>query len=728
MRKTIKRTMAMLLAALIFMGGGTSLLTVENKAFAESSPAEEDARMATKGITVFTQNGEDFTINDPNVANEFSTGMAYAIGDHVTYQGNLYVFTAAHSAGAWNAAHVTQVTIGGELKEKEQEISDLKSAMNDIDSDFRIEDKYVEDALGVNFVQKTFRPTDSFNEKIDFFANNGDTIIVNVSGAGLSASSLTIYFWYAGASSGTNRGTIPIGQDQSYTLNGDIVAIEFYTIEVVSGQPIAVKAWTETDFNVAKAVSDVVEKKQTSIRPDFSGLASGYVNKQGEIIEDSSYYYNGTKISVIPGDVITRDNDAAIRMICAYNGDTVNSSAGTNSETTSYTVPDGVDGVILTISANSLSAAQTAFESVLVSHSYNNEYIIKKSMVEETVDEVLSKYEPRNVQSYRWNGTIATGQTFDTNFGIAPKKGFRAGFSGKFSGAFDKVTLQIDAYSPNRIIVDGTNITIQSRYNSDVVVPHELTITKDIYISVVADECDGVKVIVSSNGSQKSITGVFWVTAYETFKIINGNQTMTNAILTIGCGTIDHRIWVIGDSYISMDSDQRWPYYMDQNGFTKNVMFCGSSGSGKDASEIWIHSLLQIGTPKTILWCMGMNYTPDYERAPYLASDWKDQVDWLMTYCTEHGIELVFGTIPSVPGSGSVSARRHEHKNQYIKESGFRYIDFAAAVGATVDEQGNVSWADGMLAPDGVHPSAKGAIALFNMAITSMPELTYDYQ
>lgn len=128
----------MLLAALIFMGGGTSLLTVENKAFAESSPAEEDARMATKGMTVFTQNGEDFIINDPNIANEFSTGTAYAVGDHVTYQGKLYVFTAAHSAGAWNAAHVVQKIIGEELNENEaaiaEEAATREAAITDLNS------------------------------------------------------------------------------------------------------------------------------------------------------------------------------------------------------------------------------------------------------------------------------------------------------------------------------------------------------------------------------------------------------------------------------------------------------------------------------------------------------------------------------------------------------------------------------------------------------------------
>ena len=72
--------------------------------------------MATKGMSEFRNNGEDFTINDPNVADEFSTSSAYEAGDHVYYQGNLYEFTAAHSAGAWNSGHVTRVLVGNEVK------------------------------------------------------------------------------------------------------------------------------------------------------------------------------------------------------------------------------------------------------------------------------------------------------------------------------------------------------------------------------------------------------------------------------------------------------------------------------------------------------------------------------------------------------------------------------------------------------------------------------------
>lgn len=44
-----------------------------------------------------------------NVAAEFSTSTAYAIGDLVLRDGYLYKFTSAHTAGAWNWNQVSAV-------------------------------------------------------------------------------------------------------------------------------------------------------------------------------------------------------------------------------------------------------------------------------------------------------------------------------------------------------------------------------------------------------------------------------------------------------------------------------------------------------------------------------------------------------------------------------------------------------------------------------------------
>jgi len=43
-----------------------------------------------------------------NSAAEFSTSTAYAAGDLCLYGGRLYIFTSAHSAGAWNDADAAE--------------------------------------------------------------------------------------------------------------------------------------------------------------------------------------------------------------------------------------------------------------------------------------------------------------------------------------------------------------------------------------------------------------------------------------------------------------------------------------------------------------------------------------------------------------------------------------------------------------------------------------------
>ena len=42
-------------------------------------------------------------------ARAFSTGKAYAKGDLVLYEGDLYRFTAAHAAGAWTGSDAAAV-------------------------------------------------------------------------------------------------------------------------------------------------------------------------------------------------------------------------------------------------------------------------------------------------------------------------------------------------------------------------------------------------------------------------------------------------------------------------------------------------------------------------------------------------------------------------------------------------------------------------------------------
>lgn len=75
--------------------------------------------------TFTVTNGANGQITATSFAEEFSSSKAYAAGDYVVYSGQLYQFTTAHAAGAWNASHATAVQIA-------DQVSELKSAIDDI--------------------------------------------------------------------------------------------------------------------------------------------------------------------------------------------------------------------------------------------------------------------------------------------------------------------------------------------------------------------------------------------------------------------------------------------------------------------------------------------------------------------------------------------------------------------------------------------------------------------
>lgn len=60
---------------------------------------------------------EDLYLNSDTKAaatTAFDTSTTYSIGDFVTYDGDLYKFVAAHTAGAWNSAHVQLIGTAGD--------------------------------------------------------------------------------------------------------------------------------------------------------------------------------------------------------------------------------------------------------------------------------------------------------------------------------------------------------------------------------------------------------------------------------------------------------------------------------------------------------------------------------------------------------------------------------------------------------------------------------------
>ena len=136
------------------------------------------------------------------------------------------------------------------------------------------------------------------------------------------------------------------GTAENPVLNLGIPKGKEYDDAEIRGQLTDLKSDFSDISNVANTVSDVTEVALT--------LTSGYMDKSGNIGASSQYSYT-QKISVKIGDIVHLRNDNnkreynQFRHLTAFRGSAVDSDKGTDSNSRTYTVPDGITDVILTI-------------------------------------------------------------------------------------------------------------------------------------------------------------------------------------------------------------------------------------------------------------------------------------------------------------------------------------------------------------------------------------------
>lgn len=176
------------------------------------------------------------------------------------------------------------------------------------------------------------------------------------------------------------------------------------------------------------------------------------------------------------------------------------------------------------------------------------------------------------------------------------------------------------------------------------------------------------------------------------------------------CDGFDFPIWIYGDSYLGHTSPARWPYYLYRDGYD-NVLLAGYPGMGSTRAIEDFKNSLEHGTPKVVLWCLGMNNRDESDEVPNAA--WLAATEEFIALCEEKGITPVLSTIPRIPTRNNVA------KNAWVRASGYRYVDFNFAVGAHED----VAWYPEMLSADGVHPDVKGGVALYEQVLTDFPEI-----
>lgn len=272
----------------------------------------------------------------------------------------------------------------------------------------------------------------------------------------------------------------------------------------------------------------------------------------------------------------------------------------------------------------------------------------------------------------------------------------------------------VNVYNSGRVEINSTNVKVVTYNTEDTVrkdVAHNLTITD--YIGVIFDvgNSNDLYITVLTNGGSFELGPVWWGSSNGEIKIISEDSVLSNISVSWNCESFRSPIWIYGDSYLDSSNPARWPYHIINWDMDTFAMFGFPGAKSEHVYPEWLRTLKH-GSPKYAIWCLGMN---DIDDDTSINADWKKYIDNFIKDCTDNQIEPILATIPNTP------ERRHTFKNNYIRGSGYRYIDFAKAVNA---ETYPSNWYTGMLHSDNTHPSEQGAIALAIRALTDFPELT----
>lgn len=522
----------------------------------------------------------------------------------------------------------------------------------------------------------------------------------------------------------TNRQDIPTGSvvilDSDKTYLQTLSESGTVDFDYISPNDIALEASAEqvmvhVDKN-SEMLKDITQEREAQYysTPELS-FNVGFIDVTGKLWETGSYanFRYTNHIEVQEGDTVLFPKKAdgtylTLRVMTVYNGDVVNSDISQNGYNKgSLLVPEGVTSIVITVDASIVDS--------LTVKVFKNDNIteIKPSAQVEYLLNKCAKLEGA-VESLAANTSLVLSP------GLNLKKGCKYIISFKFEGGVANNTLfsvgSSDAgYASSRIDVTPSDIII---YNSGIEsksIEHGLTI-KDflhIEINVANDSCNAnASFRLLTNGGEfikEADSTTYFPNSYGNISFQSNISVQDVKYIYIVSDLLTDII-VFGDSYIGLNSD-RWPGKMMQRGYY-NFALSGFAGSQSSNAIKAFREISKVRMPKYVVWALGMN---DGDSASAINSSWLEYVKEVRSWCSLNDRTLILCTTPNVPSIN------HTYKNDYVRQSGLRYIDFAKAVNA---ENAGATWYEGMLYSDNVHPSSTGAAALCARVLLDLPEIT----
>lgn len=504
---------------------------------------------------------------------------------------------------------------------------------------------------------------------------------------------------------------------QRYTVPAGVASVVFTISNGTIEQSMILKNCLDTPdryvaFNDSTQTLEIPKGEHLINLFNAEAVSEGYMAPTGGVSSASTLCYT-EKLSVKAGDVLFVWKGTAQytpRFITAFdeNGKAV-ADCGSSSPAAVYTVPEGITGVVFTIYTSAKDTVMIFKNDDTVPPVY---IPYNKEVPDEEEDNASDsvQYGPEYLTAFGNMGadtTLCAGRadiitdkhlTFMAE--VASFEGLRIGHG-------------YQDYTANYIEIDNTTIR-QYFYTSSPAlykeVAHGMEIKNDVKVTIDVNTRRVATITLESNGQTFTFsTSTNWYGSNGDIYATSLGSELPNAKLLFTCDGYADDIHFYGDSYLSQSSD-RWLYFAFKDGYT-NALFDGYGGRGSAGAYASLVENLKHSDPKIVVWMMGMNDGSDPDlNTP--SKTWETYRDKLIELSEQEGFELVFATIPTVPKIN------HEAKNKWIRESGYRYIDMAAAVGA----DGTGAWAEDMLSTDNVHPSASGSAAIYQQVKKDLAE------
>lgn len=500
-----------------------------------------------------------------------------------------------------------------------------------------------------------------------------------------------------------------IGQTVTYSPTVDVNALVLYLNGVTTAGTVSVTVDYGNNIAGIEDRVDYIAERQDN-EEDCFGKALDlpvevgfFIFDTGEVSGNTNYIHTPGYLPVKSGEkfVFLCDQGPSVGSVMAYDEDKNYlkdlSLAGSGSyRPTSYTVPSGVAFLRFTFNnTDNLTKFVTQVFSA------------KKAVMDEidTADYADGLEMVPTTEYWLDENYHKTNWIMQANFREIGN-GFTAVYVGKGW-----------VYYTNGMAVKITPTHVQTLYNSTgwyLSEEHGLTINGylDVRVESFTDRTDEspeytgdgdatfVRITLFDGVKEYTVEKAFFTGGGKPFVRVDGDTAKAN--FYYWCTDLKRDLWCYGDSYFSI-AQTRWPYWAITRGF--KALWNGKPGA--NSQFMWANFArdLQHGNPRKVFWCLGMN---DKDTGGAVNANWLMYLQRVKDICRLRGIELIMATIPIVPSTDADNT----YKNQVVRNSGYKYVDFAAAV-TKPDGSG---WYDGMMM-DATHPSKTGARCLANAAM-----------